>query len=130
MVYAMQREPGETLEDIYRRFNIDHPEDFKGCTISAYGPSTAISISHQLLSGSLGFLSGAFGSACAAYEKEYGISAYSIYQLDLSDNTDNLRFMSLDWLETPPGSSMAGAGGCFPSGGRGCFPATISPASR
>mgnify|MGYP001153242588 FL=1 len=35
----------------------------------------------------------------AAYEKEYGISAYSIYQLDLSDSTDDLRFMSLDWLE-------------------------------
>lgn len=36
----------------------------------------------------------------SSYEKEYGISAYSIYQLDLSDNTDNLRFMSLDWLES------------------------------
>ena len=35
-----------------------------------------------------------------SYEKEYGISAYSIYQLDLSDNTDELRFMSLDWLES------------------------------
>ena len=35
----------------------------------------------------------------SSYEKEYGISAYSIYQLDLSDNADNLRFMSLDWLE-------------------------------
>lgn len=35
----------------------------------------------------------------AAYEKEYGISAYSIYQLDLSNNTDDLRFMSFDWLE-------------------------------
>ena len=34
MVYAMQREPGETLEDIYRRFNIDHPEDFKGHSLS------------------------------------------------------------------------------------------------
>ena len=32
-------------------------------------------------------------------KKEYGISAYSIYQLDLSDSTDDLRFMSLDWLE-------------------------------
>lgn len=27
-------EPGETLEDIYRRFNIDHPEDFKGHSLS------------------------------------------------------------------------------------------------
>ena len=36
----------------------------------------------------------------SSYEKEYGISAYSIYQLDLSDNADNLRFMSLDWLES------------------------------
>ena len=36
----------------------------------------------------------------SSYEKEYGISDYSIYQLDLSDNTDNLRFMSLDWLES------------------------------
>ena len=34
MVYAMQREPGETLEDIYRRFNIGHPEDFKGNSLS------------------------------------------------------------------------------------------------
>ena len=34
MVYAMQREPGETLEDVYRRFNIDHPEDFKGHSLS------------------------------------------------------------------------------------------------
>ena len=31
--------------------------------------------------------------------QEYGISAYSIYQLDLSDNTDDLRFMSLDWVQ-------------------------------
>ena len=29
-----QREPGETLEDIYRRFNIDHPEDFRGHSLS------------------------------------------------------------------------------------------------
>ena len=36
----------------------------------------------------------------SSYEKEYGISTYSIYQLDLSDNTDNFRFMSLDWLES------------------------------
>lgn len=36
----------------------------------------------------------------SSYEKEYGISTYSIYQLDLSDNTDDLRFMSLDWLES------------------------------
>ena len=35
----------------------------------------------------------------SSYEKEYGISAYSIYQLDLSDNTDGLRFMSLDWVQ-------------------------------
>ena len=35
----------------------------------------------------------------SSYEKEYGISAYSIYQLDLSGNTDNLRFMSLDWVQ-------------------------------
>lgn len=35
----------------------------------------------------------------SSYEKEYGISAYSIYQLDLSDNTDNLRFMPLDWVQ-------------------------------
>ena len=35
----------------------------------------------------------------SSYEKEYGISTYSIYQLGLSDNADNLRFMSLDWLE-------------------------------
>ena len=34
MVYAMHREPGETLEDIYRRFNMDHPEDFKGHSLS------------------------------------------------------------------------------------------------
>ena len=40
-----------------------------------------------------------FMERVAAYEKEYGISTYSIYQLDLSDNADNLRFMSLDWLE-------------------------------
>jgi len=25
---------GETLEDIYRRFNIDHPEDFRGHSLS------------------------------------------------------------------------------------------------
>lgn len=35
----------------------------------------------------------------AAYEKEYGISAYSIYQLDRSNSTDELHFMNLDWLE-------------------------------
>lgn len=35
----------------------------------------------------------------SSYEKEYGISTYSIYQLDLSDSTDDLRFMSLDCLE-------------------------------
>ena len=27
------------------------------------------------------------------------VEHYSIYQLDLSDSTDDLRFMSLDWLE-------------------------------
>lgn len=32
--YARQREPGETLEDIYRRFHIDHPEDFRGHFLS------------------------------------------------------------------------------------------------
>lgn len=35
----------------------------------------------------------------SSYEKEFGISAYSIYQLDVSDRTDGLRFMSIDWLE-------------------------------
>lgn len=35
----------------------------------------------------------------SSYEKEYGISTYSIYQLDRSDSTDHLRFMSSDWLE-------------------------------
>ena len=34
MVYAAQLSPGETLEDIYTRFNIDHPEDFKGHSLS------------------------------------------------------------------------------------------------
>lgn len=34
MVYATELLPGETLEDIYRRFNIDHPEDFKGHSLS------------------------------------------------------------------------------------------------
>lgn len=35
----------------------------------------------------------------SSYEKEYGISTYSIYQLDRSDSVDHLRFMSSDWLE-------------------------------
>lgn len=35
----------------------------------------------------------------SAYEKEYGISAYSVYQLTLSDSTDQYRFRSYDWLE-------------------------------
>lgn len=34
MVYAAELSPGETLEDIYTRFNIDHPEDFKGHSLS------------------------------------------------------------------------------------------------
>lgn len=34
-----------------------------------------------------------------AYEKEYGISTYSIYQLSRSDDTDHLRFMSYDWVK-------------------------------
>ncbi len=34
MVYAARRRPGESLEDIYRRFNIDYPEDFRGCSLS------------------------------------------------------------------------------------------------
>lgn len=34
MVYAAQLEPGTTLEDIYTRFNIDHPKDFKGHSLS------------------------------------------------------------------------------------------------
>lgn len=34
MVYATRREPGETLEDIYRKFNMDHPEDFRGHSLS------------------------------------------------------------------------------------------------
>lgn len=35
----------------------------------------------------------------SCYEKGYGINAYSIYQLDLSDSTDRLRFMPLDWIQ-------------------------------
>ena len=36
----------------------------------------------------------------SSYEKEYGISAYSVYQLSLSDSTDDLRFMSYDWVQS------------------------------
>ena len=36
----------------------------------------------------------------SSYEKEYGISSYSIYQLNLSDSTDDLRFMSYDWVQS------------------------------
>lgn len=35
----------------------------------------------------------------SSYEKAYGISSYSVYQLSLSDSTDIYRFMSYDWLE-------------------------------
>ena len=42
---------------------------------------------------------GALLARIASYEKEYEIRTCSIYQLDLSDSTDDLRFMSLDWLE-------------------------------
>lgn len=34
MVYAAEQVPGETLEDIYTRFNINHPEDFRGHSLS------------------------------------------------------------------------------------------------
>ena len=34
MVYAAELSPGETLEDIYTRFNTDHPEDFRGHSLS------------------------------------------------------------------------------------------------
>ena len=33
-VYRGRLREGETLEDIYRRFNIDHPEDFRGHSLS------------------------------------------------------------------------------------------------
>lgn len=42
---------------------------------------------------------GPFLERISSYEKEYGISTYSIYQLDRSDSTDHLQFMSSDWLE-------------------------------
>lgn len=35
----------------------------------------------------------------SSYEKAYGISSYSVYQLSLSDSTDIYRFMPYDWLE-------------------------------
>lgn len=34
-----------------------------------------------------------------AYEKEYEINTYAIYQLKQGDSTDQYRFMSYDWLE-------------------------------
>ena len=33
-IYSGLLEKGETLEDIYRRFNLDHPEDFRGHSLS------------------------------------------------------------------------------------------------
>ena len=34
LVYTAELTPGTSLEDIYTRFNIDHPEDFKGHSLS------------------------------------------------------------------------------------------------
>ncbi len=34
LVYSAPLSPGETLEDIYRRFNLDHPADFTGHSLS------------------------------------------------------------------------------------------------
>ena len=33
-IYSGSLEKGETLEDLYRRFNLDHPEDFRGHSLS------------------------------------------------------------------------------------------------
>ena len=34
LVYSAPLTPGTSLEDIYTRFNIDHPKDFKGHSLS------------------------------------------------------------------------------------------------
>ncbi len=34
LVYTAELTPGNSLEDIYTRFNIDHPKDFKGHSLS------------------------------------------------------------------------------------------------
>ena len=34
LIYAAELTPGTSLEDIYTRFNIDHPKDFKGHSLS------------------------------------------------------------------------------------------------
>ena len=34
LVYTTELTPGTTLEDIYTRFNVDHPKDFKGHSLS------------------------------------------------------------------------------------------------
>ena len=34
LVYSAELTPGTSLEDIYTRFNIDHPKDFKGHSLS------------------------------------------------------------------------------------------------
>ena len=34
LVYSAPLAPGTSLEDIYTRFNIDHPKDFKGHSLS------------------------------------------------------------------------------------------------
>lgn len=33
-VYRGRLKEGETLDDIYKRFNVDHPEDFRGHSLS------------------------------------------------------------------------------------------------
>ena len=56
---------------------------------------------------------GALLARIASYEKEYEIRTCSIYQLDLSDSTDGLQFMSLDWLEK---KGVPGRQGQLPDG--------------
>ncbi len=34
LIYTAELTPGTSLEDIYTRFNIDHPADFKGHSLS------------------------------------------------------------------------------------------------
>lgn len=40
-----------------------------------------------------------FEKRLADFEKKYGIAGYSVYQLKETDDTENLHFMSYEWLE-------------------------------
>lgn len=89
-VYRGRLREGETLEDIYRRFNIDHPEDFRGHSLSV---SDIICVKSN-------------GTTAAYYVDSIGFTRVPDFTLDREERkarrtlTDNLTLLADNQLAT------------------------------